>query len=621
MNRFAQPASRPSPRRRARRPRPRRRSIGLALILCGFAACLSDEPDEKRDESHAVGAEGDADGVGGDPVAAAVTLPPGSIIDTLPNSGWTEGSFSVSHDGAATYALPLWVPAGRRGHQPTLGLHYSGQAGNGLVGVGWSLSGLSTITPCPRTMGRDSKNQQVSFDSRDAYCLDGMRLRPINQDFEVEKEYRTEKESFSRIVSYVTSGEVNPQPGYFKVWTKDGQILTYGQGGGILVGSRLTGIQPENPALQRDSTGAKVAWALNRIEDRNGNAIDIEYERIETSTNMWSVELRPKAITYGPDRKVEFAYENRPDPIDGFRPSSRGGVHTRVSQRLKTIKMSADMQILREYRLAYRLDTDLTITGRSLLASVKECDGSAASAVCLNALEFEWSGPTSYEFDVIDTDITDVGTPARRSRFRGGRRQRRRSRRHHLRRREPDWKMRYSIGASFGTPHATGIPNFGCSRGRLHSADPDHRLRSRRPHGHLDRGALCGRAQGIRPLPLDRHDLREGRIRGLHQIVPADRGHQPLRLRRLLCRRRWQRAARLPVGRSDQGGRRTGAPVMAAIASTTLAPFRPPTTNGVETPLPADPFDARASDPHHVVRRSRPRSAVLERGKTASTRP
>ena len=120
---------------------------------------------------------------------------------------------------------------------------------------------------------------------------------------------------------------------------------------------RLTGIQPENPALQRDPTRAKVAWALNRIEDRNGNAIDIEYERIETPTNMWSVELRPKAITYGPDRKVEFALRSRPDPIDGFRPSSRGGVHTRLSQRLKTIKMSAGQQLLREYRLAYRPDT------------------------------------------------------------------------------------------------------------------------------------------------------------------------------------------------------------------------------------------------------------------------
>jgi hypothetical protein len=235
--------------------------------------------------------------------------------------------------------------------------------------------------------------------------------------------------------------------------------LTYGQNSGILVGSRLTGIQPENPALQRDPTGAKVAWALDRIEDRNGNAIDIEYERIDTPSNMWSVELRPKAITYGPDRKVELFYEARPDPIDGFRASSRGGVHTRVSQRLKTIKMSAGTQLLREYRLAYRPNSDLTITGRSLLASVTECDG-ATPAVCLNALEFEWSGPTSYEFDVIDTDITDVGTPNTALDFvvadvdADGRDD------IIYADANQNWKMRYSIGASFGSPHSTGIPNL-----------------------------------------------------------------------------------------------------------------------------------------------------------------
>ena len=82
MNRFVQPASAPSPRRRTKRPRPRPRTIALALFLGAFAACLSDEPDERSETSRTPSTEGDADGVGGDPVAAAVTLPPGSIIDT-----------------------------------------------------------------------------------------------------------------------------------------------------------------------------------------------------------------------------------------------------------------------------------------------------------------------------------------------------------------------------------------------------------------------------------------------------------------------------------------------------------------------------------------------------------
>ncbi len=585
MSRAAQPA-RALPRRgRKGRLRTRRRAIALSLILAGFAACLSDQPDDSGDQTSSVNAEGERAG----PIVAAVTLPPGGIVDTQPNSGWTEGAFSVGHDGAATYDLRLWVPAGRRGHQPTLALRYSSQGGNGPVGVGWSLSGFSTITPCPRTIARDSRNQPVSFDSNDVYCLDGMRLRPTSQDFQVEQEYRTEKESFSRIVSYVTSGELNPQPGYFKVWTKDGQIMTYGQAGSVMTGSLLVGIQPENPALQRNPTPVKAAWALNRIEDRNGNAIDIEYERIETPANKWSVELRPKAITYGPDRKVELVYEGRPDPIDGFRASSRGGVHTRLSGRLKTIKMSAGAQLLREYGLAYRPET--TVTGRSLLASVTECDG-GAPAVCLNALQFEWSGPTNYEFAVTDTDITDVGTPSTAPDFMVG---------------DVDadgrddiiygdasqsWKMRYSIGSSFGTPQATGIPAL--------------------------TGAGSGYRRPIRTIDYD----RDGRMDLLTEVPAATSGQKAFGLYRS------NGTTYAKVGSGDFtnscpltgnssrcvfGGyfadvdgnglsdylsadvvrNAAGVPVSLSwrYRTNVLGTFGPPVTNVVGTPLPAQPFD------------------------------
>jgi RHS repeat-associated protein len=376
----------------------------VVLILTGFAACLSGDADENGEEPHAVAASGGREAGGAK--TAAVTLPAGDIVDTETNSGWTEGSFSVNHDGAAEYNLPLWVPAGRRGFQPSIGLHYNSQSGNGPAGVGWSVTGFSTMAPCPRTIAQDGRNEAVSFSSADVYCLDGMRLRPKGSSSSGQQEYRTERESFARVISYTTSTVPGAQPDYFKAWTKDGQIRTYGQNGSAISGSLLSGIQPENPALQRDPNSAVAAWSLNRMEDRNGNAVDIAYERIETSSNMWSVEMRPTTLTYGPDRKVELVYETRPDPIDGFRPTSRGGFHTTLSQRLQTIKMSAGAQLLREYRLTYRSDT---ITSRSLLTSVTECDG-AVPAVCMNPLQFTWSGPTDYEFGVIETDITDVGT-------------------------------------------------------------------------------------------------------------------------------------------------------------------------------------------------------------------
>src|SRR5262245_20892584 len=78
--------------------------------------------------------------------AAAADLdapPPDSLVPTQP-VGAARGSFAVDDAGAATYALALLTPPGRADIEPRIGLHYSSHAGNGPLGIGWSLSGVST---------------------------------------------------------------------------------------------------------------------------------------------------------------------------------------------------------------------------------------------------------------------------------------------------------------------------------------------------------------------------------------------------------------------------------------------------------------------------------------------
>ena len=61
------------------------------------------------------------------------------------------GKFGVGATGAANYSIPIVAPPGTAGMVPSLALTYSSQAGNGLLGMGWSLEGLPSIGRCPRT--------------------------------------------------------------------------------------------------------------------------------------------------------------------------------------------------------------------------------------------------------------------------------------------------------------------------------------------------------------------------------------------------------------------------------------------------------------------------------------
>jgi hypothetical protein len=110
---------------------------------------------------------------------------------------FTPGGFRVSESGAAVYEIPIKVPPGTAGMEPRLSLVYNSQQGNGVLGVGWSLSGLSAVTRCPRTLAQDGISGSVNYDWDDRFCLDGQRLIAIAGTYGQDgTEYRTERESF-----------------------------------------------------------------------------------------------------------------------------------------------------------------------------------------------------------------------------------------------------------------------------------------------------------------------------------------------------------------------------------------------------------------------------------------
>jgi RHS repeat-associated protein len=347
------------------------------------------------------------------PGAAAVEPPP---VPSTPNFGWTQGEFSVSDDGAATYNLPLWVPEGRGRSTPKLALAYNSRAGNGLLGVGWTLSGLSAIGWCPHTFAHDRFSDFAGrFDGTDPLCLDGNRLMPTSPPRLPERSYKTERETYSRITSFGTDDGV---PDYFKVWSKDGQILTFGQSNDARLGAFRLKPKPDpanpgqpdfrDPALVLEGTPrVTTAWALNRIEDRNGNAATVEY--VWPFDDPTHTDMTPHAIRYAPNREVRFVYQPRTDVIDGY----ASGVPVRVTQRLIRIEMwggSSDSPAkLREYRLRY---DNNSVSRRSLLVEIKECDADQACkrplplSYTLGSNQFQTMAETALAGEATETNTT-----------------------------------------------------------------------------------------------------------------------------------------------------------------------------------------------------------------------
>ncbi|MEO7589662.1 MAG: hypothetical protein ABI134_00500, partial [Byssovorax sp.] len=83
-------------------------------------------------------------------------------------------------------------------------------SGDGMLGMGFSVSGLSAITRCSRTMAQDNQIRSVRYDQHDALCLDGARLVPVGSSGEGVVEYRTVPDTFVKVLSFPSKVLENP---------------------------------------------------------------------------------------------------------------------------------------------------------------------------------------------------------------------------------------------------------------------------------------------------------------------------------------------------------------------------------------------------------------------------
>lgn len=286
--------------------------------------------------------------------------------------GYTPTNWQVAESGAFAISTPIAVPTGTAGLQPKLSLGFSSEGGGGLLGSGGGISGFSAVQRCGKTLVQDQVNRGVLYDSNDRFCLDGQRLVLISgASYGADgAEYRTERESYTRIKSYGTAGN---GPAWFKAWTKDGRVLEYGN----TTDSRIEA---------QGKTSVRV-WALNKLSDTSGNYLTLTYA--EDNPNG---DFRPTRIDYTghispavtPYASTQFLYETRTDNA----PFYVGGSKISVQQRLTNAKTYLGTTLVRDYRIGYEYGpTD----NASRATAVTECDGAGA---CFSPVTLGWINST-----------------------------------------------------------------------------------------------------------------------------------------------------------------------------------------------------------------------------------
>src|SRR5208282_15241 len=302
------------------------------------------------------------------PVAGHASLPDSAVAGTL------NGDFEVNANGAGNYSIELETPPGTNGVAPNLAIAYNSQAPDGILGLGFSLSGLSAISRCPATRRLDGYFGATYFDKRDRFCLDGQRLVKVAGagDYPAAGSvYDTERETWTKVVAQGSCGD---GPCSFVAWNKDGTRLDFGADPGTRVPL------PNRPDI--------ASWQIGRSTDRNGNSVVVSYAFDPGTLQIYPAEIRyteNPAAGLSATRLVSFEYESRPDAI----PKYLGGFLFKQTKRLSAIKTWVGSQLILNYRIAY---SESAGTRRSLVSTIQKCDGAGE---CFPPTTFKWQAETN----------------------------------------------------------------------------------------------------------------------------------------------------------------------------------------------------------------------------------
>lgn len=289
-------------------------------------------------------------------------------INTGLTIGATNGIPNVSSSGAGNYTIPIQIPQGTNGVSPNISITYSSQQGNGLLGVGWGISGLSAITLTSSSWYYDGKAENIQLNGTDKFSFDGNRLIATTGTYGANNTiYSTEAENYTKIISY----GAGLTPDWFQVQTKDGTTIEYGKSSD----SKIVNLK-----------GNAISWQINKVIDANGNYILFEYsnENFDTRINKISYTGNTSLVPYN---YIKFNYKDREDKNVYY---EAGSIYN-ANNILTSIDVYSENEHFKSYKFEYGLNIN------SFLKSITEL---GANNEPLNATNFKY-GEKGVEFENI----------------------------------------------------------------------------------------------------------------------------------------------------------------------------------------------------------------------------
>lgn len=286
------------------------------------------------------------------------------------------------HTGTGNLTIPLELPAGRNGLQPSLSLSYSTGSPNGPLGLGWSL-------PVPGVRRKTEKGIPRYHPATDTFILSGADdLIPISGLGSDAVRYRPQSEAgYARITHHTGSGR-----DYWEVWSTDGLRSRYGTP------------QPQppppgwaDPAVIADPAQPDriFAWLLTETADPLGNRISYAYRADPGGTaQRYLSEISyadygdPASPKYLVTIKIIPDPQPRPDQFSDHRP----GFELRTTRRMGAIEIWTNPGtpvLARRIALTYADQTGAPpANGVSLLTRIMVTGVDGASTQALPPLEF-----------------------------------------------------------------------------------------------------------------------------------------------------------------------------------------------------------------------------------------